>query len=81
MVVYLTNIYQPTTIAHQPGTSGMCGYCACLSSLTHGVHKMWAEVVSNPNSQSFLLKNRRADHFDIWQNQYNIVKFKNKIKF
>ena len=20
-------------------------------------------------------------HFDIWQNQYNIVKFKNKIKF
>ena len=21
------------------------------------------------------------DHFDIWQNQYNIVKFKNKIKF
>ena len=21
------------------------------------------------------------DHFDIWQNQYNIVKLKNKIKF
>jgi len=20
-------------------------------------------------------------HFDVWQNQYNIVKFKNKIKF
>ena len=20
-------------------------------------------------------------HFDIWQNQYNIVKFKNKVKF
>ena len=25
-------------------------------------------------------KDRRI-HFDIWQNQYNIVKFKNKIKF
>ena len=23
----------------------------------------------------------RWSHFDIWQNQYNIVKFKNKIKF
>ena len=23
----------------------------------------------------------RQIHFDIWQNQYNIVKFKNKIKF
>ena len=41
---------------------------------------------NNPNGNIIILfyffwKYLWQIHFDVWQNQYNIVKFKNKIKF
>ena len=55
----------------------------CFIKLTNALYSYFAEVLlikeegSGWGTRVYLWQ----IHFDIWQNQHNIVKFKNKIKF